>query len=490
MRKMDMSNKQEASQTTLIKKIIVCCLVVYVMIAILFPLLAGEQLSLKKSRNTIKMPAATNGTIELYAGTCIDQQFVSQMDLLTSVSVQWGTYYRQNSGTVVMELYSMETKELLLTQHFDMASIPEGGLTTLTFEKPLSDVRGEQLLLRVSSPDSQPGSAVSPLMTTQVMENSLLFFNNVPQQIAGTLCFSADGFDTIWFGEHYWPLAALCLVILSIVLFIAYKKYAQGKTSYLFSVFFAIQHYKFLIRQLVARDFKTKYKRSVLGMFWSFLNPLLMMSVQYFIFSTIFESDIPNYAAYLLIGIVCFNFFSEACNMSLYSILGNAALITKVYIPKYIYPVTRVLSSVVNLGISLIPLIIVCVLTGVEFHLSALLSVAFLVCLVLFSLGVGLLLSAAMVFFRDTQFLWSVFSMVWMYATAIFYPESILPEQFRFVLDINPLYHIIRSIRICILNGISPEPAAYATCFCTALAMLILGAFVFKKTQDKFVFYL
>jgi ABC-2 type transport system permease protein len=251
-----------------------------------------------------------------------------------------------------------------------------------------------------------------------------------------------------------------------------------------------VENYRFLIRQLVSRDFKTKYKRSVLGMFWSFLNPLLMMSIQYFIFSTLFKSDIPNYAAYLLIGIVCFNFFSEVCNMSLYSILGNANLITKVYMPKYIYPLTRVVSSTVNLGISLLPMLLVCMFTGVQFEKAAFLALFFLICLIIFSFGMALMLSAAMVFFRDTQFLWSVFSTVWMYATAIFYPESILPQEFRFVLDINPLYHFIKNIRICILNGISPEPIMYIQCLLISLIMLAIGAVIFKKSQDKFVLYL
>ena len=185
-------------------------------------------------------------------------------------------------------------------------------------------------------------------------------------------------------------------------------------------------------------------------MFWSFLNPLLTMCVQYFVFSTLFKSDIPNYAVYLLIGIVTFNFFSEACGMALGSIVGNAPLITKVYMPKYIYP----MSSVVNLGISLIPLFLVSTLTGVPFNKSVFLSLYFLCCVIIFSLGLGLLLSTSMVIFRDTQFLWGVLSMIWMYATPIFYPESILPEEFRFMLNINPIYHFLRNTRICILDGI------------------------------------
>ena len=176
--------------------------------------------------------------------------------------------------------------------------------------------------------------------------------------------------------------------------------------------------------------------------------------------------------------------------MALTSILGNAALITKVYMPKYIYPLTKVISSVVNLAISLIPLVLVMVFTGVQFEKSAILSVFFLVCLIIFSLGLGMLLSAAMVFFRDTQFLWGVFSMLWMYATPIFYPETILPENFRFILEVNPLYHFLKYMRMCILEGISPEPMMYVQSLLMALAMLLVGALVFRKSQDRFVLHL
>ena len=118
------------------------------------------------------------------------------------------------------------------------------------------------------------------------------------------------------------------------------------------------------------------------------------------------------------------------------------------------------------------------------------LALYFMMCLVIFCLGLGMLLSTSMVFFRDTQFLWGVLSMMWMYATPIFYPESILPENFRWVLRINPLYHFLKNTRICILDGISPEPFVYFQCFMIALAMLLVGALVFRKNQDKFVLYL
>ena len=264
----------------------------------------------------------------------------------------------------------------------------------------------------------------------------------------------------------------------------------KQKRNYVAISILNLKKYNFLIKQLVSRDFKTKYTRSVLGVMWSFLNPLLMMVVQYFVFSTIFKSEIPNFAAYLLIGIVEFNFFSEAVNMTMMSVLQNSNLIKKVYIPKYIYPFTRTISSAINLAIALIPLSIVCAITGVRLERSTLLALYFVCCLILFCLGLGMLLSASMVFFRDTQFLWSVLSMIWMYATPIFYPESIIPEQFVFVIKLNPLYQFMKSSRMCIIDGVSPEPIAYFVALLWSVGMMVVGSLVFKKSQDKFVLYL
>lgn len=254
--------------------------------------------------------------------------------------------------------------------------------------------------------------------------------------------------------------------------------------------FFALNKYWFLIKQLVSRDFKSKYKRSVLGVIWSFLNPLLTMSVQYIVFSNLFRFDLPYYPVYLISGIVMFNFFTESCGMTMGSILGNASLIKKVYVPKYIYPLTRVLSSMVNLIISLLPLFLVVLISGLR-PTKAYFLVSFeLVCLLIFCLGVGMMLASAMVFFRDTQFLWGIISMLWMYITPLFYPESILPENLSFILKMNPLYYFVKFTRICIIDGVSPEPIMYVQCFLFAIGSLIIGSWIFKKSQDKFVLYL
>ena len=289
----------------------------------------------------------------------------------------------------------------------------------------------------------------------------------------------------VW--KNYWymfiaGLLALIVYLLNLILREKHNKESKG-----INFIKTCQKYKFLMQQLVQRDFKTKYKRSVLGVLWSFLNPLLTMFVQYMVFSTIFKSDIPNFPVYLLSGVVVFNFFTEACGMGLMSIVGNASLITKVYMPKYIYPVSRVFSSVINLLLALIPLLIVMAITKTGFGLPLLLVPFGLICTIIFCIGMSLILSSAMIFFRDTQFLWNVVSLLWMYATPLFYPESIIPEKFSLIIKLNPMYHFIRFVRTCILNGVSPEPKAYLICIICSLLSLLVGLLIFKKTQDKFV---
>lgn len=482
------SSKGQEEGTPPLRRLALGLIAGYLAAVISFYFLAGEQLHLRQSRDNFVLPSADSGTVELAAGSVVEQRFFTEIQRLEQIDIQWGTYYRANTGTVRMELMDLRSNAVLLSQAFDAAAIQEGGLTTLTAETPIEGLYQVPLLLRLTA-DSQSGSALSPMMDTRGQEeNWELILNGNPTP--GVLCIALSGTDYIWTGLHYWQFAAAGLALILLFIGAVWLRWRRGKRSYVVNAVIAVRKYRFLIRQLVARDFRTKYKRSVLGMFWSFLNPLLTMLVQYFVFSTIFKSDIPNFAAYLIIGTVMFNFFSEACGMALGSIVGNASLITKVYMPKYIYPLTRVMSSMVNLGISLIPMLIVCVITGVRFQKSAVLGIYFLVCLTIFSLGVGLLLSASMVFFRDTQFLWGVLTMIWMYSTPIFYPETILPEEFRFVLRINPLYHFLKNTRLCILDGLSPEPVVFVQCLLIALGALLVGALVFRKSQDRFVLYL
>ena len=460
----------------------------YILLVVLFYWLAGHQLHYRESRGNFEQPPAEASIVELVQGTVVDQTFTVNVQRLQSVSVQWGTYYRPNAGTITMELYDLRDGTLLMTETFDASVIPEGGLTTMKAESPIETVYGAPLLLRLWA-DSQPGSALSPMMSVSTEENDFFLSLN-GNAIGGILCFSVSGEDYIWIGLHYWEFAAVFGAILALVGLFVWLRWKKGKRSYVVNALIAVKKYKFLIQQLVSRDFKTKYKRSILGVFWSFLNPLLTMAVQYIVFSNLFRFDVPHYQVYLITGIVIFNFFTESTNMALGSIVGNAGLITKVYVPKYIYPLTRVLSSLVNLVISLIPLMLVVLFSGIIPTKAYSLVFFVLICVTVFSLGIGLLLAAAMVFFRDVRFLWGVLTMIWTYLTPIFYPESILPDNIAWVLNVNPLYYFITFARTCIMDGISPEPIVYFQCAMIALCSLLVGALVFQKSQDRFVLYL
>lgn len=472
---------------TNLKKYGLLALGIYFCLMIAFYFLAGDQLRFRDSVNNIGLLPPETETTELIKGNTVEQIFVPYIQRLEQIGIQWATYDRINSGKGTMELIDTRTDTVLIKKQIDVRNVENGEIIFLQPEEPIEDIFGVPLKIRIYA-NSSKDKAATVMMNSYEYDGQTLSING--EKISGTLCFTATGQDYIWLGLNYWKLVITGVFLLVIIYFFEIYRLKKGEKSYILHAIDAMKRYRFLIRQLVSRDFKTKYKRSVLGVLWSFLNPLLMMIVQYFIFSTIFKSDINNYPVYLLLGIVTFNFFSEACGMSLTSIVGNAPLITKVYMPKYIYPLTRVISSVINLLISLIPLLLVMLITGLQLHKAAILSLYFLCCVVIFSLGVGLILSSAMVFFRDTQFLWGVVSTIWMYATPIFYPETILPQEFKVILDINPLYHFLKGARLCILDGISPEPLLYIKCFFMAVIMLLIGAWVFRKSQDRFVLYL
>ena len=193
-----------------------------------------------------------------------------------------------------------------------------------------------------------------------------------------------------------------------------------------------LNQYKPLLNELVVRDLKVKYRRSFLGYVWSLLNPLLMMAIMSMVFSYMFRFDIPNYPLYLICGQTLWSFFNESTNMAMMSVIGNGSLIRKVYIPKYIFPLSRVLSGFVTMSFSLVAILIVMLVTRVPLTWNLLLFPIPLALLLLFCIGVGMALSALAVYFRDILHLYSVVVMAWMYMTPIFYPISALPEKLAF----------------------------------------------------------
>ena len=246
-----------------------------------------------------------------------------------------------------------------------------------------------------------------------------------------------------------------------------------------------------LLNELVIRDIKTKYRRSVLGVLWTLLNPLLMMVVMSIVFSHFFgKFNIENYPIYLLSGQVIFNFYSESTSMSMSSIINNAPLLKKVYIPKYMFVLSRTISGAINLLAAFAALIIVMFVMRVELHYTALLSIIPMLCLVVLSVGVGLILATLAVRFRDLVHLYSVFLTALMYLTPIIYPVEFLPKWVSVIVKVNPLTSILTMFRCFMLNGTMPDVLTICMATIPSVVFLVLGGIIFWKNQDDFILYI
>lgn len=248
--------------------------------------------------------------------------------------------------------------------------------------------------------------------------------------------------------------------------------------------------YSYLLTILIKRDIKKKYKGSFLGILWSLLNPLLQMVVLTIIFSTLFKGNIENYPLYMITGRLVFQFFSLGTNAAMMSIIVSAALLKKVYIPKYIMTISKVLSNFIIFSISLLDLLLVMIITGADFTVYLIYAPIYLLLLLIFTSGVGLILATIAIFFRDIEHLYSVFTMMLMYFSAIFYPAEIIPQKYQSLLQLNPLYHYISGFRQIVYVGVPPEFSNLLICLMIAIVSFIIGLIVFERNQDKFIFYI
>ncbi len=249
--------------------------------------------------------------------------------------------------------------------------------------------------------------------------------------------------------------------------------------------------YKDLLFQLVSRDIKLKYRRSVLGYIWSVLNPLLIMVVMYFVFSQLFDRDIENFPVYLLIGRTMYDFINSATNKAMGGITDNASLLKKTYVSKYMFPLAKITSCMVDYVFSLGALLVVLIITGSPFYPTMLLFPLITVEAYIFACGMGFLLAQMHVFFRDTKYIYAAFTTMWMYASAIFYPTDILPDWMRFIVEnLNPLYIYIKQFRDIAYSGVLPSLESAILGVGYAALFFVLGTVIFRDKQDKFILYI
>ena len=265
------------------------------------------------------------------------------------------------------------------------------------------------------------------------------------------------------------------------------KHCVQNKEAVLSTYIQNFLKYKPLLLELTGRDIKIKYRRSVLGVAWTLLRPLMMMTVLSVVFSNLFRFQIENFPLYILSGQVIFNFFNDASTTGLHAIIGSKALIKKVYVPKYLFVISRILSSIINLFASFTALLLVMFALRADMHYKAFLAFVPLVLCAIFSLGVGMLLSAVTVKFRDIMHLWSVFTTALMYLTPVIYPLSILPPVMNKIVNANPLTNYLLMFRAVMLNNMFFSWKRVFVGAVEAAVMLVIGMVVFYKEQDSFI---
>ena len=260
----------------------------------------------------------------------------------------------------------------------------------------------------------------------------------------------------------------------------------------------------FVLSTLVSKDFKLKYRRSILGVLWSLLNPLLMMIILSAVFSYMFRFSIEHFPVYLILGQTLFSFMNDATGSGMSSIIEAAPLIKKIRIAKIIFPIEKVFFALVNFAISLIAVLGVILFFQIPknsdtnhlivklanfFNRAIIFLPLLLLYMLLFCTGLALLLSALAVFFRDFLHLWSVVTTAWMYATPIFYPLSLLPDFLQQAMVANPMFQYITYFRDIMMNGVCPSLETNLICLAMGAITFFVGLVVFKKTERKFILY-
>ena len=250
-----------------------------------------------------------------------------------------------------------------------------------------------------------------------------------------------------------------------------------------------IQKHRFLLEELVKRDFDRKYKGALLGAAWSVMNPLLTLLIMSVVFGHFFGSAIEHYTTYLFCGTVVFSFFTESTAEGLMALVSNAHIFTKVNVPKYLFLLAKNAQTLINFFLTLLIFLLFCALDGIVFSWSFLLLLYPVMMLLLFNLGMGFILSALYVFYRDIQYLWGVLTQFLLYLSAVFYSVDSFPDQMQNLFLINPLYLFIRYFRIIVLDGMIPPAGLHLLMAFDVLVVLTLGIWIYRKNDTEFLYY-
>ena len=254
-------------------------------------------------------------------------------------------------------------------------------------------------------------------------------------------------------------------------------------------MFQKIKTHQFLFEELVKRDFKRKYKRTILGMAWSVLSPLLTLLVMKLVFTQFFGRNTPHYMTYLFCGNLVFAFFNESTSQGMNSLVSNASIFTKVNVPKYLFLMSKNVQCLINFGLTILVFFVFCIFDHITFTWKFLLLVYPIIFLLLFNFGIGLILSALYVFFRDMQYLWMIFTQLLLYMSAIFYTIDSFNQSTQNLFLLNPVYLFIRYFRKIVIDSTIPTAGFHLLMALDTLIAVGIGCWMYKKYNHKFLYY-
>ncbi len=251
-----------------------------------------------------------------------------------------------------------------------------------------------------------------------------------------------------------------------------------------------IYQYRDLIFQLVRRDIVARYKRSVLGVAWTMLQPLGMMVILSLVFSNLFAS-VKGYPAYILSGLIAWTFFSQTTSAMISQIVWGGALLKQIYLPRTSFSVSAIGTGIVNLGFSLLTLILIMLIFGLPISWTIIFMPVSMLLLAAFALGVGLIISTMAIYFPDVAEMYAVVLVAWMYLTPIIYPESLVPEAYKFwIFNCNPMYYLVKVFRMPVFEGSLPDAQTMLIASGIAIFTLVFGWFFYSNKADEFAYHL
>lgn len=426
-------------------------------------------------------------TPNLTDNTVITQEFVTHADFINGLVLRFATYNNSLKDGNIEIILRNGDKDVLYSESIPVTDLKDNEDLQLNFENVLTVQRKSVMELEIKEIDNTDGNTAT-LWMGEEKKDCNLYVNG--EKVDGTLYFeplsTRDGHYTQYFLVIF---CGLEIIFIAICLYQKRKDEKNIRTG-LNECVHIFKDYRFLLSQLIGRDFAVKYRRSYLGIVWVILNPLLTMIVLSAVFAFIFRFNIENFPVYLILGQVIFNFYSEATQISTTTITGSGQMIKKIYIPKYIFPLSKTMFSFFNFVLSFIPVLLVMLYYKIPITVNILYLPLLLIAYFCFVLGVSFILAAMQVFMRDTQYLYGIFLTLLGYTTPIFYSASSLSPLFQKVMLFNPLYHYMTVLRTILLYGAAPTLIEMTVCILLGGVFLGAGLCYFFKRQKKFILYI